>query len=133
MGVRFRLSNRSFVKMIGRFVARRLSNLNGAKPTNLSRRGLSNPLAIPELETSTGSAISDGLLVGIWALCIYNRMSHPWAFVSKPEGAPGMGAGESFDYKGFAPNQSSLLPSNSQDYKSHSKCSNVLYYLFVRI
>merc|ERR1712046_118592 len=133
MGVRFRLSNRSFVKMIGRFVARRLSNLNGAKPTNLSRRGLSNPLAIPELETSTGSAISDGLLVGIWAFCIYNRMSHPWAFVSKPEGAPVWELASHLTTRDSHQNQSSLLPSNSQDYKSHSKCSNVLYYLFVRI
>merc|ERR1712131_388633 len=71
MGVRFRLSNRSFVKMIGRLAVRRLSNLNGAKQTRMALR---RKMDFAHAESSMAE---DATLVAVWAASFYWFMSIP--------------------------------------------------------
>merc|ERR1712131_542669 len=95
MGVRFRLSNRSFVKMIGRLAVRRLSNLNGAKQTRMALR---RKMDFAHAESSMAE---DATLVAVWAASFYWFMSIPqkgFPF-SMFQSAPVTG----FEYNGFQP------------------------------
>merc|ERR1712168_1220241 len=75
---------RSFVKMIGRLAARRLSNLNGVKPTRFAlRRNM-------DFAHAESSLVEDALLVGVWVVALGCYLRVP-------------SSTSSFDYKGFQP------------------------------
>jgi len=70
--------------MIGRLAARRLSNLNGVKPTRFAlRRNM-------DFAHAESTLMEDALLVGVWAVAISCYMRVP-------------SSTGSFDYKGFQP------------------------------